>query len=121
MRLRFERRTQIFDEVSKLTAEYYVRAFGSSSPLKNVYTDVGDDFMVSVMALDRKVFTNFSGSAYASSRRVEQMIAHKPRPTDTAIAFTDARASAFEFIGREVAVGALADRFAMLSSVHLLS
>ena len=78
MRLRVERRTEIFDEVCKLTAEYYVRAFGSVLSMVNVMSNIDDNFMVSVMSLNRRIFTHFSGNTYAAWRRVEQMIAHKP-------------------------------------------
>jgi len=96
MRLRIERRTQIFDEACDLTARYYVCAFSAIS------TGVDDSFMVSLMCLDRKVVTHFSKKAYQAWWGVEKMIGRVPRATDTANAFISARASALSSLGKEL-------------------
>jgi hypothetical protein len=100
MRLRVERRTQIFDEACVLTAEYYVRAY--SSLTIGLTSNIDDSFMVSAMSLDRKIFTHFSRDAYTAWREVEQMIARKPKPTGTATGFTNARASALSSLAKEL-------------------
>jgi hypothetical protein len=100
MRLRIERRTDIFDEACDLTARYYIHAFGIKLTTDVVSDE--DDFMVSVMCLDRKVFTHFSRKGYKAWSQVELMIARKPRETDTAAAFTEARASALTALGKEL-------------------
>ena len=96
MRLRVERRTQIFDEACDLTARYYMYVF--SGP----HTTIDDNFMVSLMCLDRKVVTHFPKKAYEAWWGVEQMIARVARPTDTATAFISARASALSSLGKEL-------------------
>jgi hypothetical protein len=101
MRLRVERRTQIFDEACKLTAEYYVRAFCDLGPMVNLGYNADDNFIVSAMSLDRKIFTHFSGNAHRAWRRIDEMIG-QPLSANTATAFADARASALNSLGKEL-------------------
>lgn len=96
MRLRVERRTQIFDEACALTARYYVSVF-SFDP-----TPVDDNFMISVMCLNQKVLTHFSNAGYTAWRKVEKMIARMPAAEHTATAFTEVRAVALKSLGKEL-------------------
>lgn len=96
MRIRIERRTTIFDEASALTAQYYL--LRSAVPP----TPPDESFMISVMCLDRKIATHFSGAAYTAWRGVEEMIAYAPKNTDTATKFSGARKSALDALGKEL-------------------
>jgi hypothetical protein len=96
MRIRIERRTMVFDEACALTAQYYL--LRSSVPP----TPPDENFMISVMCLDRKIATHFSGATYAAWRGVEVMIAYAPKNTDTATKFSEARKSALDALGKEL-------------------
>ena len=100
-RLRIERRTRIFDETIELTARYYLYISGSMRVVGGPF-DIPDDLMISVMCLDRKIATHFSGGAYAAWRGAEKMIANRPRAEDTASAFSEARRVALEALGNEL-------------------
>jgi hypothetical protein len=102
MRLRIERRTEIFNEACDLTARYYVNAFSGRLTTSFLSEADEDSFMVTVMCLDRKILTHFSTKGYKAWRRVEAMIGRGRRPTDTATAFTEARASALTALGKEL-------------------
>jgi hypothetical protein len=91
MRLRVERRTQIFDDASSLTARYYLAMAKSESSVGLLYEEPGDDFFVSVMCLDRNIEAHFSNSAYATWRQAEAMIAHSPRTSLLSSALLDSR------------------------------
>jgi hypothetical protein len=100
-RFRIERRTRIFDETIELTARYYLYISGSMRVVGGPF-DIPDDRMISVMCLDRKIATHFSGGAYAAWRGAEKMIANRPRAEDTASAFSEARRVALEALGNEL-------------------
>src|ERR1019366_7713392 len=59
----------------ELTARYYLYISGSMRVVGGPF-DILDDLMISVMCLDRKIATHFSGGAYAAWRGAEKMIAN---------------------------------------------
>jgi hypothetical protein len=71
MRLRVERRTQIFDEACRVTAEYYSLLWHPFGLLAPAATMLGPDPReITEMSLDRKIEAHFSRSAYTAWRAV---------------------------------------------------
>jgi hypothetical protein len=97
LRLRVERRTQIFDEACGLTAQYSLH-ISSLGPNHSAILD--DRFLASVMALDFKIKTHFPSRAYGTWRAAESMIAHKP--IHSASDFSHARKIALASLGKEL-------------------
>jgi hypothetical protein len=97
MRLRVERRTQIFDEACRVTAECSLM-FGVVIPISGgVIIPRPDPLEISVTSLDRKIETTFSRSAYTAWRA-----AYKSSPPLKKDAFDKATRVALDAIAKEI-------------------
>ena len=96
MRLRVERRTQIFDEACRVTAECSLR-FGV--PVVTVAGTIPPPhpLEISVMTLDRKIQANFSRAAYTAWHA-----AYNSDHTPTKCAFDKATRAALDAIAKEI-------------------
>jgi hypothetical protein len=74
MRIRVERRTQIFDEACRLTAKHSLEIDQAGVALRAVMLGEIDEFMLATIALDWKIKTHFSTTAYRAWRETEKMI-----------------------------------------------
>jgi hypothetical protein len=100
MRIRVERRTQIFDEACKLTAEH---SLSIALLVRPASTFGVDEFMRSIIALDWKIKTHFSTDAYKAWRESEKMIsANSSARRYTQQDFSEATRKALNALGAEI-------------------
>jgi hypothetical protein len=96
MRLRVERRTQIFDEACRVTAECSLM-FGVVTVVTGGVIPPPQPLEISLTALDRKIETNFSRSAYTAWRA-----AYNSSPPLEKGAFDKATRVALNAIAKEI-------------------
>jgi len=99
MRLRVERRTQIFDEACGVMARYSYRL--SNAPLSLV-SAMDERFLTSVIAVDRKIETHFSIDAYKVWRNAEKMIAAENPRNFSSAEFSEASRAAIDTLAKEL-------------------